>query len=330
MEATLARQRAALDRELAELEAETTGTLLSLRRRLLAIGLATFAATVVSGLWLVRRGLAPLQRLSEAVSRVSGKDFRLQFDDRRLPLELRPIVERLTGTLHSLQRAFTREKQAAADLSHELRTPLAALLAALDVALRKPRTPEEYRQLLQDCQASGQQMSHLVERLLALARLDAGVDQLRLQAVDPVSVAEQCLALVRPLAEARAVRLSFRCHAPTALRTDEAKLREVLLNLLHNAIEYNHPQGSVEMMVERHNGELRLEVRDTGIGIPPEARDRLFERFYRADPARGADGGHAGLGLAIVKGYVDLLGGTIAVHSIEGQGSTFCVRLPVS
>src|SRR5262249_55176021 len=104
LEATLGRHHAALNGELTKLEIETARTLLSLRRRLLGIGLATFAATVVTGLWLVRRGLAPLQRLSEAVSRVSRKDFRLQFDDRHLPAELRPIVERLTDTLHSLQR----------------------------------------------------------------------------------------------------------------------------------------------------------------------------------------------------------------------------------
>jgi len=98
---------------------------------------------------------------------------------------------------------------------------------------------------------------------------------------------------------------------------------------LHNAVEYNRPGGSIDLSVERANGDLVVEVRDTGIGIGAEARERIFERFYRADPSRHADSPHAGLGLAIVKSYVDLLGGTIAVESIPEEGTTFRVRLPV-
>jgi two-component system heavy metal sensor histidine kinase CusS len=105
-------------------------------------------------------------------------------------------------------------------------------------------------------------------------------------------------------------------------------LREILNNLLHNAIQYNRPNGSLAIEVHRQNGHLHLAVRDTGIGITPEARPHIFERFFRADPSRQADSLHAGLGLAIVKGYLDLMGGTIEVDSIEGEGSTFCVCLP--
>src|SRR5262249_34955461 len=160
--------------------------------------------------WL---GLLPLRRLSYAVSRVSPKDFRLPFDEPHLPGELRPIVDHLNQTLEMLKRAFAREKQAAADISHELRTPLAALLTTIDVALRKPRSPEEYRELLEDCRASGQQMNQLVERLLALARLDAGVDLLRPQQVDVAMLADQCVSLVRPLAEARGLSLEVQRQA---------------------------------------------------------------------------------------------------------------------
>jgi signal transduction histidine kinase len=290
------------DEELANLETETEASLARLRTILLGVGLGTFAAVVVGVFFLVRLGLMPLRRLSDAVSRVSEKDFRLKFDGRRLPAELTPIVDRLRQTLDQLQRAFAREKQAAADISHELRTPVAALLTTIEVALRKPRKPEEYREVLQDCHDSGQQISQLVERLLTLARLDAGVDRLRVEEVDAAGLAEQCTALVRPLAEARGLALRLHCDGPALLKADSAKLREVLTNLLHNAIEYNRPDGSVDLSVGRDNGTLCVEVRDTGIGIAPEARAHLFERFYRADPSRHAEGLHAGLGLAIVKG----------------------------
>jgi two-component system, OmpR family, heavy metal sensor histidine kinase CusS len=328
LDAAVAEFAAQRDEALARLDEETDASLVALRNRLLLIAVAAFAASALGGLCLVRLGLAPLQRLSEAVSRVSPKDFRLPFEEKRLPEELTAIVKRLTETLGLLKRAFAREKQAAADISHDLRTPLAALLTTIDVALRKPRRPEEYRETLAECRESGQQMNRLVERLLTLARLDAGVDRLRPQSVDVAQLAEQCAALVRPLAEARALTLDVRHDSPGPVTADPDKLREVLTNLLHNAIEYNRPAGRVEVAVTRDNGRLRLEVSDTGIGIAPEAREHIFERFYRADPSRQTDGMHTGLGLAIVKGYVDLMGGRIDVDSAEGQGSTFRVELP--
>jgi signal transduction histidine kinase len=132
-----------------------------------------------------------------------------------------------------------------------------------------------------------------------------------------------------PSSEARSLELTVHVPGPTSLNADPDKLREVLNNLLHNAIQYNRPHGRIELTVARENGSVRMEVRDTGIGISPDARERIFERFYRADPSRQNDGLNSGLGLAIVKGYVDLMGGTIAVESTPGQGSRFCVDLPV-
>jgi heavy metal sensor kinase len=324
----LLNNRAEYEQELEARSAASRETLATLRHQVLGVGLATFALTVIGGFFLVRLGLSPLARLSDAVSQVSEKDFRLQFNEPDLPAELRPIVERLTHALDQLQRAFAREKQAAADISHELRTPLAALMTTVEVALRKSRSAEEYRETLGDCRSLGQQMSQLVERLLALARLDAGVDQLRPQHVDAAALADQCAALVRPLAEAHELTLRVHRNGPACLTADPDKLREVLTNLLGNAIEYNRPHGSVDLKVERDNGHLQVEVCDTGIGIKPEARAQIFQRFYRADPSRQATGLHAGLGLAIVKGYVDLMGGSITVESVEGEGSTFRVQLP--
>jgi signal transduction histidine kinase len=326
------------DGELADLGAATAQTQTGLLHRLLGLAAATFAAAVLGCYVLVPLGLGPLRRLSEAVSRVSPRDFRLPLDGARLPRELRPIAGRLTETLDQLERAFAREKQSTADLSHELRTPLAALLATVELALRKPREAEEYRDFLADCRQSARQMNEVVERLLTLARLDAGVEIVRPQAVDAAAVAEQVVAVVRPLAEARGVRLGLCVPADGAgcrIVADPAKLREVLTNLLHNAVQYNRPAGpdgggTADVSVARDNGALVLEVRDTGIGIDPAAREHIFERFYRADPSRGHDGLHAGLGLAIVREYVGLMGGTVSVDSAPGRGSTFRVRLPLA
>jgi signal transduction histidine kinase len=279
--------------------------------------------------FLVGLGLAPLRRMSDAVSRISEKNMSLQLKSSQMPTELRTIADRLSQTLDMLKKAFAREKQAAADISHELRTPLAALLTTIEVGLRRPRTVEEYGDLLKDCHAIGQQMTLLVERLLTLARIDAGVATIREQEIDVAALANQCVGLVRPLAEARAVQMQLNCQAPSRMATDPDKLREVLTNLLHNAVEYNKPNGKIDVTVERQNGTLTLDVRDTGIGRAPKALAHVFERFFRADESRHADGLHAGVGLSIVKGYVELMGGTIIVESKEGEGSIFRVQLPL-
>jgi heavy metal sensor kinase len=329
-EKVLADWRHELDVDLAKRKEEASEGLRTAAIRLLGISLLTFAATLAGGLWLVWLGLRPLHRLGEAVSLVSERDFRLPLDPARLPEELRPIAERLRQTLDQLKDAFGREKQAAADISHELRTPVAALLATLDVALRKPRSADEYRRVLEECRSNCEHMGELVEKMLALARLDAGATTIRTRLVDAVDVAEQSAALVRPLAEARGLQLLACLEGPAPVVTDPDKLREVLTNLLHNAVEYNRPQGRIDLALGRVDGHVRFSVRDTGIGIPEEARQHIFKRFYRADPSRQADGAHAGIGLAIVKGYVDLLGGTIAVDSAVGEGTTFTIQLPAA
>jgi signal transduction histidine kinase len=171
-------------------------------------------------------------------------------------------------------------------------------------------------------------MRHLVERLLALARLDAGSDKLSPRPVNVGELVRECVALVKPLAGERGLEVRVDCPKPVVWNTDPDKLREVLVNLLHNAVQYNRPDGSIDVSAQAGDGWLDVQVHDTGIGITKEAFDHIFERFYRADPSRHATELHAGLGLSIVKGYVGLLGGTITVESRPGQGSTFRVRLP--
>jgi signal transduction histidine kinase len=329
-DAALARLQANLLHDLGNLRAESQATLDSLRAKIILINLATMAATVVGCIWLVQLGLVPLRRLTEAVSKVSPKDFRLSYEEKNLPRELRPIVDRLNGTLVELSRAFAREKQSAADISHELRTPLAALKTTIEVALRKGRSPEEYRETLEECRQSCGHMNELVERLLTLARLDAGVDQLRPSLVDVAALTEQCTAMVRPLAEAHGLQLQLERNGPVNLHTDPNKFREIVNNLLHNAIAYNRPHGKVAVGLHTRAGRLRLEVKDTGIGISEDAKTHIFDRFYRVDASRHAEGMHSGLGLSIVKGYVDLLGGSIDVASTLGSGSTFCIELPLT
>lgn len=316
------------DEELQHLSGEIARVRQKLQLDITALSLIAFLAVAVGGPLLVGRGLRPVGKLSDAVSRVSEKDFKLPHDGSNLAVELVPIHGRLTQTLDLLQRAFAREKQAVADISHELRTPIAALMATIDVALRKPRTPEQYRTALEECKLISKQLGELVERIMTLASLDANNDRVQIARTDAAELTTGCAAVIRPLATANSISVELQVDGPLEIETDAGKLREVLMNLLHNAIEYNRPDGVIELCAWRDGAQAIFEVRDTGLGMTPAVQEKIFERFYRADPSRHATGIHAGLGLAIVKEYVARLNGTIAVSTTPGVGSTFRVTIP--
>ncbi len=326
-------QRAALDdkrdEQIRRIDDETREGQNRLRARVAGIAGLTFVSLVVGGWFIIGFGLSPLRKLTTAVSQVNERDFRLVIDKSELTVELLPIHDKLNQALDALRIAFEREKEAIADISHELRTPVAGLLATLDVALRRPRTAEQYQKTLEECRAISKQLAHLVERVMTLAYLDAGQSQVNRKETDAAELAEGCAAVIRPLSESQSLTLRTDIDGPTTLATDPDKLREVMINLLHNAVEYNRPGGEIQLRVHPgKGGGAVVEVADTGIGMTPEVQAKIFERFYRADPSRTHTGVHAGLGLAIVKEYVNRLGGTIAVESKLGHGSTFRVTLP--
>lgn len=330
LEARLIEEQRNGEAELAKVREDTQHELTALRTRLTVIGLGSFLALVFGGWFIVARGLSPIRKLSDAVSRVSEKDFRLPVEQGDMSREMLPIIAGLRQTLDSLRAAFEREKQAVGDISHELRTPIASMLATLDVALRKPRTADQYRTTLEDCRTIAKQLGGLVERIMSLASLDAGATRDSIQFIDAANLVTDCSAVIRPLAEAHGLTFTLRTERPLELETDADKLREVLMNLLHNAVEYNREGGSVELFARQEKSNIVFEVRDTGIGMTAAVREKIFERFYRADASRHATGIHAGLGLAIVKEYVARLGGTIAVESEPDVGTTFRVALPAA
>lgn len=324
-------------RELVALHRESELLRGDMLNRLILICLATISLSALAITWVSRSSLAPLVDVADAVSDLTPKDLRLKFqgaqlDPKNMPEELAPIVQRLQESLESLDQAFSREKRATADISHELRTPIASLLTTMQVSLRKPRSEEEYRATLKQCVETGTHMRTLVERLLQLSRLDAGVDVAKHDPIDVVELAGQCVDMIRPLADQRLITIELEVDDSASnldpVAADAAKLREILVNLIDNAVHYNKDAGQVNVKVSAAPKAVIFEVQDTGVGMTEETRSHLFERFYRADSSRQSSTINAGLGLAIVKGYVDLFGGSISVNSTYGEGSTFRVTLP--
>ena len=203
------------------------------------------------------------------------------------------------------------------------------MLTTLDLALRKTRTAEEYRVMLEDCRESCTNMHKDVERLLTLARLDAGADPFRPELFDLSHLASDCVKMLSPLAQSKGVELQFEGEPNLDIQSDPGKLKEILVNLLHNAVQYNKPAGSVFLRLSSRPGSIIIEVEDNGIGIEASNKNMIFERFYRVDASRShGDSTNCGLGLAIVKGYAELLGAGLEITSELGKGSTFKIVLP--
>jgi two-component system, OmpR family, heavy metal sensor histidine kinase CusS len=317
------------DQELIRIQSESEKTIRNVRFFLLILNSLALGVMLLGSLFFINRGLSPVNRLSQAVSQVSEKDFRLPIDQNELSVELLPVHQRLSTSLAALGRAFEQEKRAIADISHELRTPVASLAATIDVCLRKPRTADQYKTALEECRDINRQLGRLVERVMTLANLDAGNDRSIDLTINPAVLAQECLMLIRPLAETKGLTINSDLPKDCQLTTDVDKVREVLMNFLHNAVEYTPSGGIVNVNVKQGaKGEVTFEVRDTGIGMSGEVQSKIFDRFYRADASRTTTGLHAGLGLSIVKEYANRLGATIEVESEQDKGSAFRIIVP--
>jgi two-component system sensor histidine kinase ResE len=242
----------------------------------------------------------------------------------------REIAESLNARLDAVSGAEKEQQQFIADVSHELRTPLTVLRGSIEVALEEERAPEEYRETLGNALLEVRHLSRLSQNLLFLVRGESGRITLSFANLDLRRLLSD---LVRDLVSAAADRgLSVTSEIPEKPITafvDADRFRQVFHNLFENAMRYTPAGGAIRVRLSETPVEARMDVSDTGIGIPPQDQPFIFERFFRSDRARRAYTGGSGLGLSIVRWIVDAHKGTIAVESAPGKGSTFTVRLPL-
>ena len=303
-------------------EREQLGGLLKL---ILGIGAFVFAAGFLGGWLLIGRILNPIRRITGTAASISESNLSSRIDVAATEDELGDLARTLNSAFDRLESAMNQLRRFTADASHELRTPIAVLMTQMELALKKDRSTEEYREVLTTCLKAVQRMASMAEDLLFLSRADAKAVELRREPLDLKEVVDDAVGQLRPLADGRGVRLSLESH-PQAVVGDRIRLGEAVTNLVANAIQYNRPEGRVEVTLR----DGVLAISDTGAGIPEEDRPRVFERFYRADKARSRNAGGAGLGLAITKWIVENHGGTISFDSRAGEGTTFRVRFPAN
>lgn len=297
---------------------------------LLVVGLVVLLACAVGSYWLAARAFAPIKRLAATARRIRAGDLHQRVPVPRAHDEVQYLALTLNEMLDSLEQAFNRQRRFVADASHELRTPVAVIRNKTDVARLWARTPQDYITVLEGVNAEAERLSHLINDLLALARGDEGKTQFEREPVRLDLIAGEVAASMELPAVECGITLEVRAQEPVTILGDEARLIQVVMNLVENAVRYTNQGGSVTVSVEAWQGQACLSVHDTGIGIAPEHLPHIFERFYRADPARRSAGSGSGLGLSIVEWVVRAHGGTISVESQPGQGSCFAVILPLA
>lgn len=269
-----------------------------------------------------------------AIARVFARDEG-QLATQILAIDLAVLILAAIGayflagrTLRPIMEVMDRQRRFAAAASHELRTPLTALRGNLEVALLNPRSSEEYQAIIGEAVAETERMGHMVKDLTMLAQAERG-GPLSVVPLDLVAVTREAVDDVRPLARYKQQTIQVDMPDNLPIQGDPMKLRQSITNLLDNAVTYTANGGEIDLTGKRERGHVVLEIRDTGIGIPPEHLTHLFEPFYQVDGAR-SDAGRVGLGLAITAWIIRAHRGHVNASSREGVGSVFAISLPLA
>ncbi|MBM4381833.1 MAG: PAS domain-containing protein [Deltaproteobacteria bacterium] len=274
-------------------------------------------------------GLAGRTSEPVALDLALGDDGSLEVHARRFPAQgERQGVVAVFHDVSEIRRLESHRREFVANVSHELRTPLTAIQGYAETLAANDLEPERRKQYVETITRNAERLRALIEDLLELARVEGGKRTLAPEAIDASAFIAALLRELRPRLEAR--RLAASCVGAAQVLADRRALEQIVQNLLDNAVKYTEPGGRIEVRLSRDGARARIEVADTGIGIPERDRARVFERFYRVDKARSRDLGGTGLGLSIVKHLAQAMDGDIFVTSAEGQGSTFTVTLPAA
>jgi heavy metal sensor kinase len=282
------------------------------------------------GYFMSRRALAPVQRIIDAAENIGAKNLSSRLAVPDTADELQRLSETLNNMLSRIENAFQRIAQFTADASHELRTPLAVLRTRAELALRRPRSESEYREVLEQLLQGLERNSDLVERLMLLARADSGDRILQHEPVELDLILASVCEQGAMLSAAKNLRFSAELSPELLpIEGDSDFLERLLLILIDNAVKYTPPRGQIVISSHIEAGFAIVSVRDSGIGISEADLPHLFERFYRVDKARSRESGGVGLGLAIGRWIARAHRGEIEVESALGTGSVFRVRLPL-
>ena len=310
----------------ARLYAERSAMFAHIRQQIGAAAIVGALLAALLGTWMLRRGLRPLRTVAEHAALVRPGTLGQELDVARAPSELRPLIDALNAMLRRLHEGFVRLSGFSADLAHEFRTPVSNLLGQSQVMLARPRERADYEALLASNIEEFERLSRMIDSMLFLAR--AGQDELQL-ARRPVSARdalEEVASFFDGIAEERGLRLE--CVGDATVLADPELLRRALANLVSNAVRHADAGSTVTLAAGVHGGAVELSVTNIGVALDARHLAHLFERFYRADPARSNADGSTGLGLSIVQAVMALHGGEASVRT-DGARIAFTLAFPV-
>jgi signal transduction histidine kinase len=305
--------------------------------RLLSVMITVAALVVAASTWiaylLAGRTLNPVDLIVDEVEAISdGRSLHRRLAVPRTRDELSRLTTTLNAMLGRLESSFFALRRFTADASHELKTPLTVLRAGIERAITHPKATDDVLEVLEETLVEVNRMTELVDSLLMLARTDEGRAGLHMEPVDLREILGEVAETASILEEGALVNVEVEVPADSQMVTvDRSRVRQLLMNLLTNAIKYNQPGGHVTIDSNTEDGQLVIRVVDTGVGMSIAELEHVFQRFWRADPARSRKGQRsgAGLGMAICKWIAEAHGGSIEAKSKRGKGTTMTVRFPI-
>ena len=305
----------------------------TLRRLILILASIVPLALIIAsigGIFLANKALKPVDEINRITKEITSKNLGLRVPQPATHDELGQLVETINGMIERLEKSFKQIQQFTADASHELKTPLTILKGEAELALRKERKPEEYRQYLESSLEEVNRLSRLVQDLLILSKADMGRLTLQKEPLNLVALTDACCEQCKFLGEGKNIRLVFN-HSQEAgvwVMGDPYRLKQLFYNLIENAIKYSNDGGTVEITTGSNGQYANVSIKDEGLGISKEDIPYIFDRFYRVDKSRSREAGGTGLGLSICKWIAEAHQGKITVESEPGTGSCFTVWIP--
>ena len=305
-------------------------TLAILKQYALMIQFLVAVIVVIAGFAVSTALVRPFRRLTKSIKDVQD-GYEADFISVNSYSETETMSAACDEMLRRLQTLDESRQEFVSNVSHELKTPLTSMKVLADSLMGQEDIPVElYREFMTDIGAEIDRENKIINDLLSLVKMDKSAGNINITSVQINELLERIMKRLRPIAQKQNVELVMESFRPVVAEVDEVKLTLALTNLIENAIKYNNPDGWVHVSLNADHQNFFVTVEDNGIGIPKEAQNRIFERFYRVDKARSRETGGTGLGLAITKNIIKMHQGDIRVKSKEDEGSVFTIRIPLA
>lgn len=299
-------------------------------KRTIIIDLIILILLIIVACFYSRYLIGPLKQLVVYIGRLTDGYLNEQITMKSYT-EVEEIVDSINSMTRKLETLESSRQEFVSNVSHELKTPITSIKVLADSLLQQEDAPAElYREFLSDINAEIERENKIITDLLSLVKMDKSESELNIENINVNELCEQILKRIKPIADMRNISLTFESYRPVMADVDEVKLSLAINNLIENAVKYNFDDGWVRVSLNADHKFFYIKVADSGVGIPEDEQENVFERFYRVDKARSRDTGGTGLGLAITRNAILVHRGAIKIYSKEKEGTIFTVRIPLN